>query len=103
MNSASAGKPIRDAQAKVNLSASYRKVFMGNGTIGEAEAVLVDLALQSRFFDVMPPTASDAAIRYNEGRRSVFLHIFQNLSMSESELAALQEAVRFEAQQGETE
>lgn len=82
---------------------AYRALFRGQGGQAEAEIVLSDLAVYSRFFMVTPSNASDAVRAYSEGGRRVFLRIHEILCMSEQELVELHEAARRESAQGDIE
>lgn len=74
------------------LTVAYRNVFNGGQ---DAALVLRDLARQSGFYFVTPPTADDRVRAYSEGRRSVYLSTIQrHLRMTDKELAALEMALR---------
>lgn len=97
----------RGPTAKARLASAYQALFAGNGSKEDAELVRADLAVVTRFYMVTPPSASDAVRADHNGRRSVFLHIFNFLSMSDVEIADLERDAREEAmtsmQEGEFE
>jgi len=74
------------------LTIAYRNIFNGSQ---DADLVLRDIAKQTQFYFVTPPTMPDSVRSYTEGRRAVYLlTISRHLRMTEQELAALETALR---------
>lgn len=62
----------------------YRKTFSGNA----GERVLADLLRKSGWHADNPPT-SDIEMAYQEGRRSMMLHIITQMSLTDDRIALL--------------
>lgn len=82
--------------AQKKLTDSYRDVF---GKQSEAvEMVLADLAAHTGFYQVEPPGDMSAyQAGYRNGLRAAFGRLFHFLSLSDQQMAALEEAARLEA------
>jgi hypothetical protein len=87
----------RGEQARLELTASYRRLFSGQGGKGDAEAVLADLANYSGFYRVNEVGVSGEARAFTDGGRAVYGRIFRFLRLTDDELRALEEAARQEA------
>lgn len=84
----------RKASAADRLSNAYNEVFSRQES---AELVLADLAAFSGFYQVTPPGASDAEVRYAEGMRAVFARIERFRLLTPTERTQLEQAARQEA------
>jgi hypothetical protein len=84
----------RKAAAAERLSHAYTDVFCRQES---AELVLADLAAFSGFYQVTPPGASDAEVRYAEGMRAVFARIERFRLLTPQERTQLEQAARQEA------
>jgi hypothetical protein len=89
-----------DPVAQLDLAEAYRAVFLGPTTTREQrEIVLSDLAAYTKFFMYHPSEATDQALRYGEGQRSVFGYINGQLTLTPQQTEALQRAARADAVQ----
>ena len=86
----------RGPSAKLQLGMAYQRVFTGHGDREDAEQVLVDLAMETRFYMVADPTTPPQVLADLNGRRAVFLRILGFLRMSEDEIVELERAARQE-------
>lgn len=68
----------------VNKRDDYRKTFSGNA----GERVLADLLRKSGWHADNPPT-SDIEMAYQEGRRSIALHIITQMNLTDNRIALL--------------
>lgn len=91
------GHDLLSPQADLRLAAAYRAVFSANATREDAEIVLVDLALASRFYEHMAPDAPESGLRFVEGRRSLMRRVIGFIAdarvLGDLQIAALQEAI----------
>lgn len=82
-------------QVQARLTDAYQRVFSHNATEEDRDIVLVDLAVFTRFYDVMTPDANVAGLRHAEGRRAVMALITQRIAdpriLGELQIAAAQE------------
>ena len=85
------------ATREKKLAEAYRSTFIGSPTKAETDMVLADLATFTGFFTALGPEASGDALRYVEGRRSVFAHIQVYLKMTGANLDELHRAALVEA------
>lgn len=83
--------------AQVRLTHAYREVFYGNPSREDQQIVLADLANAASWRKVFPPDVPSDVLRYHEGARSLFSRVFAFLSLSDSDVAALEQAARQEA------
>lgn len=97
MKSAREENQGKDYATELALSEAYQAVFAGNATKDEADIVLIDLALQSGFFQVDGPGVSADQRAYSSGQRSVYAVIHGHLSKGPREMQELHSAVRQEA------
>jgi hypothetical protein len=88
------GKPL---DAQLELVGAYQRVFRGNPSRQDQEAVLADLASQSRFYQVSSPDTPDSVLRHVEGGRALYGRIFSMLTLGADEVQALELAARHEA------
>lgn len=65
------GVELRSQTAQSRLAAAYQALFSFNATEEDRDIVLVDLAVFTRFYDVMVPDVPEAVVRHTEGRRAV--------------------------------
>lgn len=86
-------KESRGPKAQDRIREAYAKLLGGNPTKQDIELVLVDLAKTSGYYNTTPPEASDAALRYAEGQRSVFARVLQMANPAFSEIDAIRKAV----------
>lgn len=95
--------PFPSPSADDRLQAAYQATFAGNATREDAELVIVDLAVTTRFFEAMAPTASAEALRYVDGGRAVFRRLVGFIAdpriLGELQVAALREAIVTETSQ----
>jgi hypothetical protein len=83
------------ATAELALIDAYKEVF---GRPGQArEMVMADLATHCRMFQFEERGLSVEDANYINGLRAAFARILQHLSLSESDIAELVEAARYEA------
>jgi hypothetical protein len=82
--------------ARSRLAAAYKAVFSFNATEEDRDLVLVDLAVFTRFYDVMEPDALSEGLRHAEGRRAVMKLITGQIAdprlLGELQMAASEEA-----------
>lgn len=86
----------KSSEAQLYLTTAYRAVFTGSPDRAQQQAVLADLLAKSGFQQVTGAEASDTQLRQTEGKRELFAVIFGHLSLSETDLAGLQNAARHE-------
>lgn len=84
-------------EATVELTKAYQSVFYGNPGRDQQEMVLADLHRVSGFQRITAPPQSTEELWYNEGRRSLYAHIFGFLRFDDTQLRALEEAAIREA------
>lgn len=65
-------------KALVKLQGSYRRLFNGEGSKDDADAVLDDLCAKAGFGKTVP-LASEPVLREREARRGLVLHIFSRM------------------------
>lgn len=91
------GVPLISAESDQRLAAAYQATFGGNATKEDAEIVLVDLAMTTRFYEHMTPDAASDALRHVDGRRAVFRRLIGFVAdariLGELQIAALREAI----------
>lgn len=80
------------------LKDAYREVF--GKTSAAVEIVLADLALHTGFYLVEPPSSDLSLFQagYSAGQRAAFGRLFHYLTLSDQQLAALEDAARQEAE-----
>lgn len=83
------------AQADLRLINAYRSLFATGRE--DAEMVLADLAAFCGFYQVEAGGADGAELNHHAGRRAAFGRIFNFLSLSDEQLAAMEQASRDEA------
>lgn len=87
--------PRGEAAAEQTLVGAYRSVFREGQ---DAEMVLADMAAFTGFYQVQPPGDMSAyQAGYVNGMRAAFGRLFHFLSLSDRQLAELEEAARLEA------
>ncbi len=86
-----AGKEKADAR----LIAAYQNVLNRGGE--DVELVLTDLAAFCGFFQVEQGGVAGEDLNHHAGRRAAFGRIFSFLSLSDSQLQAMEQASRDEA------
>lgn len=79
------------------LANAYRALFAGNPTSGDCEAVVADLAEWSGFYTVTAPQASEAEVRFSEGKRAVFARMLSFVEMDDEAFRRIQDAAFGEA------
>lgn len=84
-------------QREQRLTEAYRSVFTGHPSKNDQELVLTNLAYLTGFSMVSGPEVSDAELRTNEGKRTVFALIRSRINLSAQDLDALELAARREA------
>ena len=87
----------RGPEAEQRCQQAYHAVFRGSPTRQDQEIVMADLASYTGFFKFYPKDVSGGALRYTEGRRSVYGRIHGHLTMTDEQHTALQQAARAEA------
>lgn len=87
----------RNREGQLRLTQAYRNVFSGNPSRDDQQIVLADLANVSGFQRVFPSEVSTEVLRYSEGKRALYAHIFSFLSLSPSDVSDLEQAARREA------
>lgn len=98
MNSPSKRRPRgarRGVSHAVRLAHAYKALFAGNPTSSDCEAIVADLAEWSGFYTVTAPDATDAMVRFSEGKRAVFLRMVSYADMSVDAMRRI-EQVAFE-------
>jgi hypothetical protein len=83
--------------AQLRLTQAYQAVFQGSPMREDQELVLADLANACSWRRVCGPTVSNEELRFTEGARAAFSRVFAFLSLSPSDVKALEEAARREA------
>jgi hypothetical protein len=79
------------------LANAYRAVFSGGeATRVQRDLVITDLATFSRAYVDISPTATDAELRFTEGKRAVFRRIFSFLNLSDDGLRELERVAQQE-------
>jgi hypothetical protein len=96
------GQPSKGLTAELRRTEAYRAVFHGSPSREDQEIVLADLLAKSGFNAVSDETVSSDALRYREGRRSFYSEVFAYLSLSPSDVTALQNAARLEIANAQT-
>jgi hypothetical protein len=96
-------KRARTRKAQLELTLAYKRVFTGTSpaSIADKQTVLADLANAASWGKYCPATTSDAQLRQTEGARELFSRVFAFIGLSASEIEALREAARHEAQADE--
>lgn len=79
------------------LTQAYNSVFRGSPSSEDQSIVLADLAFHSGFSMVSPPSVSDAELRVNEGKRTMFARIRARINLTPQDHDALDNAARREA------
>jgi hypothetical protein len=75
------------------IASAYGALFSGNGTKDDADIVLVDLALFSRYYDTATMTDTPAALAAATQRRAVMQRIMDAMAISGREPQGLLSAV----------
>lgn len=88
-----------DMRRQARLTQAYRAVFQPglSASSEDKEIVLADLLHRSGFNKYFGPEVSSDHLRYAEGMRALYGHIFGFLSLSDEDMAALERAARVEA------
>lgn len=92
-------KSVPREQADARLINAYLNVFGRGGE--DIELVLVDLAAFSGFYQVEAGGVDADDLNHQAGRRAVFGRIFSFLTLTDDQLAAMEQASRDEATAGE--
>lgn len=72
----------RGASARLLMRGAYRRVLVeGNSTQQDRDLVLADLANLTGFYRISLADASDAELRFAEGKRAVMARIIHHLRM----------------------
>lgn len=79
--------------ARIN---AYRAVFMRNPSQSQQQAVLADLGMRCGWNQITQPSDASQAIWFNEGKRAAYAEIFAMLSLSPTDVDALDRAIRVE-------
>ena len=79
------------------LNRAYHAVFHGSPTQEDQALVLTNLAYLTGFSMVSPPATTDAELRHNEGKRTVFALIRARLNLTPQDYDAIDNAARHEA------
>lgn len=87
----------RTKEAQIRLASAYRAVFTGSPGKEDQEIVLADLANACSWRKVCGPSVTNEELRYVEGTRAAFSRVFAFLSLTPSDISALEEAARREA------
>lgn len=94
------GPRARSVEAEYERSRAYKAVFSprydGHATDEQKQIVLADLMAKSGFSAVTPPSASDAELRQQEGKRELFADVFAYVNLSPEDMHALANAARKE-------
>ncbi len=91
------GSEARTAKARLRLVDAYRNVFQGSPSTEDQQMVLADLRSKSGFDLISPPEMSDAELRHQEGKRSLYsATIHDKLTFSDVDYQALVQAARME-------
>lgn len=77
---------------EARTASAYQALFDGNGSREDAEIVLTDLMMTSRWNEVLPEGADDAALQRHNGGRAVFGRVVYMMNVSGDVLAALEGA-----------
>jgi hypothetical protein len=81
--------------ADARLVVAYQNIFAKGGE--DVEMILADLAAFCGFYQVEQGGVTADDLNHHAGRRAVFGRIFNFLALSDSQLAALEQASRDEA------
>ena len=81
------------AAQQERVVSAYGALFSGNGTKEDADLVLVDLALFSRYYDTATVTSDPAELAAAAQRRAVMQRIMDGLTISGREPIGLHSAV----------
>lgn len=85
----------KPTEKDMKLAVAYRELFKR----GEhSEMVLADLAAFTGFYSVAPPGVPSETLQYDAGMRAAFGRLFHFLSLSEDDMAALEQAARAESE-----
>ena len=91
------GHKLTSSEADRKLTEAYIATFSGHPTREDAEMVLVDMAVFSRYYEHMLPDVSTEALRHAEGRRAIMRRIVGFIAdekvLGELHVAALEEAI----------
>lgn len=87
----------RGASARLMMRGAYRRVLVeGNSTQQDRDLVLADLGNMTGFYRISQADASDAELRFAEGKRFVMARILHHLRMPREIQQQLEEAVKQE-------
>lgn len=95
------GVPLISAESDQRLASAYQATFAGNASKEDAEIVLVDLAVVTRFYEHMSPDAVSTVLHHADGRRAVMRRLIGFVAdqriLGELQIAALREAIVIES------
>lgn len=91
------GARRKSYEALAELTKAYQSVFYGNPSRDQQEMVLADLHRVSGIQRITAPPQTSEELWFNEGRRSLYAHIFGFLRFDDQQLRALEEAALREA------
>lgn len=92
----------RGSKAIKRLHDAYIAFVAGRPSVEDCQLIMVDLANFSGYYNTTSPNASDAALRYSEGQRSVFGRVMIMSNPALSIVDAIQRAVQEEMKTDET-
>lgn len=75
------------------VAEAYAQVFGGSGTKLDAEIVLVDLAIFTRYYDTAMANASADQVKAFDARRAVFQRVLEAMTLAGLEPVGLHRAV----------
>lgn len=79
------------------LTLAYRRVFAGNPSRDDQAVVLADLLKHSGHHRITLPSGdASSALWFNEGKRAMYSRISSFLTLSDDDVAALENAARYE-------
>lgn len=90
------GTFVKTLRAQYEIGEAYRRVFLGNPSRADQEAVLADLAAKCGWNQITAPGVASEQLWFNEGKRAAFGELFAHLALSHDDVAAFEVAVRHE-------
>lgn len=92
------GQRSKRLEAQFELTEAYRRVFLTNPSRADQQIVLADMAVQAGWQQITTPGVASDRLWFNEGKRAMFECMFRHLSLSDADVAGLENAVKHETQ-----
>lgn len=85
---------LRFLRPQYELTMAYRRVFQGNPSREDQQIVLSDFAAKCGWNTITPSNVASKELWRREGKREAFAELFGHLSLSEEDIAAMENAIR---------